>query len=42
MTKESFGELVNAIHQSGCICMSTPFDETSVLGDCPCFRFALV
>ena len=30
MSKEDFAKLVNAIRQSGCIPMSTPFDEKSV------------
>ena len=30
MSKEDFTKLVNAIRQSGCIPMSTPFDEKSV------------
>ncbi len=30
MSKEDFAKLVNSIRQSGCIPMSTPFDEKSV------------
>ena len=30
MSEDNYGELINAIKKSGCITMSTPFDEKSV------------